>query len=178
MCFFFQYDGEHRLTLATSRLQRLPRLRACAACRHMHLCCLEVCITKRLECRIADRAQRQKGLCSECTALSAVQAPRDKLVCILNCCRVINNLLHVQVHLGTRREVWSLIQGTSKDLAGCNQQPCLLDVAHLAAVCCVEAQAFAVQPAGLTLLFVVRARMHICPLRRSPHVGAAPAMQV
>ena len=26
-----------------------------------------------------------------------VQAPRDKLVCALNCCRVINNLLHVQV---------------------------------------------------------------------------------
>lgn len=24
-----------------------------------------------------------------------LQAPRDKLVCILNCCRVINNLLHV-----------------------------------------------------------------------------------
>ena len=23
------------------------------------------------------------------------QAPRDKLVCVLNCCRVINNLLHV-----------------------------------------------------------------------------------
>ncbi len=27
----------------------------------------------------------------------SVQAPRDKLVCALNCCRVINNLLHVQV---------------------------------------------------------------------------------
>ena len=26
-----------------------------------------------------------------------MQAPRDKLVCALNCCRVINNLLHVQV---------------------------------------------------------------------------------
>ena len=26
-----------------------------------------------------------------------LQAPRDKLVCVLNCCRVINNLLHVQV---------------------------------------------------------------------------------
>lgn len=24
-----------------------------------------------------------------------MQAPRDKLVCVLNCCRVINNLLHV-----------------------------------------------------------------------------------
>ena len=23
-----------------------------------------------------------------------MQAPRDKLVCVLNCCRVINNLLH------------------------------------------------------------------------------------
>jgi Rab5 GDP/GTP exchange factor len=26
------------------------------------------------------------------------QAPRDKLVCILNCCRVINNLLHTGVN--------------------------------------------------------------------------------
>ena len=32
-----------------------------------------------------------------------MQAPRDKLVCILNCCRVINNLLHVQVQQGEAR---------------------------------------------------------------------------
>ena len=32
-----------------------------------------------------------------------MQAPRDKLVCILNCCRVINNLLHVQVQHGEAR---------------------------------------------------------------------------
>ncbi|BDA40541.1 probable vacuolar protein sorting-associated protein 9A at N-terminal half [Coccomyxa sp. Obi] len=31
------------------------------------------------------------------------KAPRDKLVCILNCCRVINNLLHVQVQHGEAR---------------------------------------------------------------------------
>ena len=29
------------------------------------------------------------------TTAALTQAPRDKLVCILNCCRVINNLLHV-----------------------------------------------------------------------------------
>ena len=32
-----------------------------------------------------------------------VQAPRDKLVCILNCCRVINNLLHAAVAAGEAR---------------------------------------------------------------------------
>ena len=32
-----------------------------------------------------------------------MQAPRDKLICVLNCCRVINNLLHVQVQQGEAR---------------------------------------------------------------------------
>ena len=32
-----------------------------------------------------------------------VQAPRDKLVCVLNCCRVINNLLHAAVAAGEAR---------------------------------------------------------------------------
>lgn len=31
------------------------------------------------------------------------QAPRDKIVCILNCCRVINNLLHVAAQAGEAR---------------------------------------------------------------------------
>ena len=34
-----------------------------------------------------------------------LQAPRDKLVCILNCCRIINNLLHVTVQQGQARGV-------------------------------------------------------------------------
>lgn len=34
-----------------------------------------------------------------------MQAPRDKLVCILNCCRVISNLLHVAVQHGEARGV-------------------------------------------------------------------------
>ena len=37
------------------------------------------------------------------TCVHAVQAPRDKLVCILNCCRVINNLLHVGIQDGQAR---------------------------------------------------------------------------
>lgn len=35
--------------------------------------------------------------------LTALQAPRDKLVCILNCCRIINNLLHLNVGQGEAR---------------------------------------------------------------------------
>lgn len=32
-----------------------------------------------------------------------MQAPRDKLVCVLNCCRVINSLLHVGIQDGQAR---------------------------------------------------------------------------
>ena len=35
--------------------------------------------------------------------LCILQAPRDKLVCILNCCRIINNLLHLNVGQGEAR---------------------------------------------------------------------------
>jgi hypothetical protein len=41
--------------------------------------------------------------------LHPLQAPRDKLVCILNCCRVINNLLHVG-HDGDARGALQFIE--------------------------------------------------------------------
>lgn len=46
-----------------------------------------------------------------------LQAPRDKLVCILNCCRVINNLLHVG-HDGDARGVHTIA----------TVQPCLASI--------------------------------------------------
>ncbi|KAK9823919.1 hypothetical protein WJX72_006354 [[Myrmecia] bisecta] len=35
--------------------------------------------------------------------INQYKAPRDKIVCILNCCRVINNLLHVAIQQGEAR---------------------------------------------------------------------------
>ena len=36
----------------------------------------------------------------ELLRINTYKAPRDKLVCILNCCRIINNLLHTGVATG------------------------------------------------------------------------------
>ena len=50
----------------------------------------------------------ERRVCSGAALLArhllwVAQAPRDKLVCILNCCRVINNLLHVGIQDGQAR---------------------------------------------------------------------------
>ena len=44
-------------------------------------------------------------------SVSAFQAPRDKLVCILNCCRVLNNVLQTSQSDGHEaRGAFSVVQ--------------------------------------------------------------------
>lgn len=75
--------------------------------------------------------------------ITSMQAPRDKLVCVLNCCRVINNLLHVADNNGNeaRGEHSPFLICTG---AAFSMQPACLALSE--AICCATPAAFQTLP--------------------------------
>ena len=96
------------IPLITNRVIRLTFLKCpLSAAHHAQIILESMCKSAVVSSNSARTRNMRTStiLCCKltCSVGGVTQAPRDKLVCILNCCRVINNLLHVGIQDGEAR---------------------------------------------------------------------------